>query len=315
MDIELDTVNDLLAWAVGDGGAPHELRANTIAGLGDCGPHNPRRVAYLVVERVRDRVLAEVPEAKSDEIRNARRCLPSPRGGPEWAGALAPLRGLAARIADSAARALPDVLAEKTSILAAYAQREADRAQRLAEINAADAVRRRIEHAARVIGDSRDDVAGHERGIRMAVGELAIAAEAAVFDGRPIVDRSSIAYLTEHSRPSVYKYAAAAAEPEGRDLTRVTNAALAEMHLGYGFSGHEGVAREFWLRFPHLAGWFNAARWLQAEYDEVWWAARGGEDPMSKEQPPNAPGYQELMRGYRERVEAIAAGPLASDND
>jgi DNA-binding phage protein len=180
-----------------------------------------------------------------------------------------------------------------------------DHARQRAAVDAA-------ETAAADIRRRRQDIAGYERGIRMAAGELVTYiknVEEQLRGGDRRMDVTRLAELTGLSRPSLYKYADEAAQPAGRDLTKVNNAVLAQMHLGYGPAGHEHVANELWARFPHLAGWYLAAQWLQTQHEQTWWEQRGGFDPWSTTSPPPLPAYEDLMRQYTVMVQQIADGP------
>lgn len=187
-----------------------------------------------------------------------------------------------------------------------------DTDDRAAAIVAAERRRLAIENAAREIRDRRDLITGHERGLRMTAGQLAAMVRADVAAGDPPVDLSRLSLLTGVSRPSLYAWAAEASQSPTCDLTRVGNAELARMHLGYGPGCHEQVDAEMWARWPHLAGWWRAAQWLRERHEARWWEERGDEyDPFAAEQPPQLPEYGELMRQYRVMVQAVADGPLA----
>ncbi|GAA0739260.1 hypothetical protein Drose_04065 [Dactylosporangium roseum] len=145
------------------------------------------------------------------------------------------------------------------------------------------------------------------RGALIDAGSLTTAAQKIRDErGNIGVDVSQLADRTDVTRPTLYKYAAQASD-DGTvgALTALSTAALARLHLDYGFAGHEGVAAELWARYPNMAGWYRAYRHLASPPDEEFnpW------DTTERQVPEAA---KELCRRYREWVEKLAAGPLES---
>jgi hypothetical protein len=114
--------------------------------------------------------------------------------------------------------------------------------------------------------------------------------------------------ITGLTRPTLYKLLRDEDLPDdsGADPARMSDAALAAAHAGYGYGHHDAIDTEFWARFPHLNGWHLAIRHLaDAHYERE--RERLGEawDPLSLEGEPAA-GTQDLMDGYRRAVDEIA---------
>jgi hypothetical protein len=97
---------------------------------------------------------------------------------------------------------------------------------------------------------------------------------------------------------------------EPRDI-----AELVQFVRAYGDSGYEGTNYRSQLheRYPWMIGWWNAAQYLQRLHTERFWAARGGFDPWSTEDPGTDPGYAALMDIYNRALTDIADGHQPTD--
>jgi hypothetical protein len=121
------------------------------------------------------------------------------------------------------------------------------------------------------------------------------------------VEITEAAGITGLSRPTLYQLAAERPPDDGPDLRALSNQAVARMHVGYGYGGgHERVDAEFWSRYPHLHGWYNAIAHLYdaqvANCEDIW------EIDARQEQQGPPPGADVLRAEYQRQVDRIAAG-------
>jgi hypothetical protein len=106
------------------------------------------------------------------------------------------------------------------------------------------------------------------------------------------------------SRPTLYAAMENVPDDDSRDFARMSDYALAKLHIAYGYGGHEAIDRAFWDRFPHLRGLHSAQRVLVEAHDKKIRAAGG--DPLLDEDDSEIPGLITLAEGYRAAVDAIA---------
>jgi hypothetical protein len=155
--------------------------------------------------------------------------------------------------------------------------------------------RRRVESAAKDVRWRRAQAVAYARGTDMAAGALAAAVKSGtlktgVVDGKVAVDMLRLSYLTGFTGPSLYRRARVYAQAGTDNASELTNAELARTHLAHGIGCRESVDVEVWGRWPQLAGWYQAARWLQ------------------ERQERHVEAAVQLMDEYRRRIEQIQQG-------
>ncbi len=175
------------------------------------------------------------------------------------------------------------------------------------ELAAQERQRQAVAAEADRVADRADAAAAYDRGTHMAAGRLATAAKAP----NSLVTLMELHYQTGLSRPTLDKYAdeyAQAHSGGGDDPATLTNEQLAALYLECGPDDRPDIAREFWHRYPPLAGWHHCAQWLWQTHYHAWEDARGGSDPWSADEPPALPAYDQIMAEYRRVVRDIADG-------
>ena len=124
--------------------------------------------------------------------------------------------------------------------------------------------------------------------------------------GFPRLEVTEAQDRTGLSRPTLYKAMAAVPDDSGPDPRAWSNTYLAQAHAGYGYGGHEVIDSEFWRRYPHLAGWRAAIRFLTRREIEEWSQSHPGLDPLGLPGPDPDPAIRTLIEGYRAAVDAMA---------
>lgn len=161
--------------------------------------------------------------------------------------------------------------------------------------NAADDIRQRLE-----------DAEAMRRAALIDAGALTLAAQKIRDERGDIgIDVKQLAEIANISRPTLYQRAKQVADNAGgRNLSLLSTAELARLHLGYGI-GEDDIAEELWNRLPTLGGWYRAYQHLARPGDDF--------DPWSTEAPEESEAEKELMRMYRQSIEKLAADPLGQN--
>lgn len=166
---------------------------------------------------------------------------------------------------------------------------------------------RAIETALEWAGQRAADALRAREAAIAEIGELLRLARAGQPGGLPMTRAQELAGL---SRPTLTEARDNPAPWE--ELTALARRAAA---------GDDEAVADLHARLPHLAGWRAATDRLQERFMREWEERGGFDATRSVLDIPDAPGRQELMASYEERVGRIAAGkpidlvPAAEDRD